>query len=110
MFGDTLDLWAGDLWDLRRWDEARDVRLLAQAFRDLRMSAWRWPTLPEFVDCFRPINERQIISDNEPPLRALEKERSPEEKAAAEARAKAGRAIVAENIAKMLRIVGVRRA
>lgn len=49
LLGAAISQWVGDLWASREWVQDRDADGLDAAFRDLRLSAERWPALAEFV-------------------------------------------------------------
>lgn len=43
-------VWSGALAKSRKWDETQDVDRIREAFRQLVLSAKRWPTVSEFLE------------------------------------------------------------
>ena len=43
-------VWSGALVNSRKWDESQDVDRIREAFRQIVLSAKRWPTVSEFLD------------------------------------------------------------
>lgn len=57
----TADTWVSVLWPGLRWDEARDLPRLTEAFRVLAGKVDRWPAPRELRDCLPPIPDVQAL-------------------------------------------------